>query len=132
MQHHIAQYAVLVEFVFRQTKCEPRSVNRHIEFFQNVGQRAEMIFVAVRQDDRRDLVAKLFEDFEIGNGNIDAIDALFGKAHARVDNDHLVAKTQQRAVHPKLADTAEGNDFQDVTHLPLLLNSLQVKIEEAV
>src|SRR5438876_5701362 len=76
-----------------------------------------MIFVAMGQDDRRDLVAELFEDFEIGNADIDAIDAFFGKAHARIDDNHLVAKTQQRAVHPKLADTAEGNYFEDVRHM---------------
>ena len=67
--------------------------------------------MAVREDDRGDLFAILFEDLEIRNANVDPIDALFGKAHAGIDDDHLVAKTQQRAIHPKLADTAEGDDF---------------------
>ena len=67
--------------------------------------------MTVRKDDRGDLVAILFEHLEIRNANIDAIDALFRKAHTRIDNDHLVAKAQQRAIHPKLADTAEGDDF---------------------
>ncbi len=116
MQHHIAEHVVLVELVFRQPERKARRVNRHIEFFQDVRQRAQMIFVAVGEDDRSDLVAKLFEDFEIGNTDIDAIDALFGKAHAGIDNDHLVAKAEQRAVHPKLADAAEGNYFEDVRH----------------
>ena len=111
MQHHIAEDAVLIKLAFRQAQREARSVNRNIEFFQDVRQRAEMIFVPVREDDRGDLFAILFEDLEIRNADIDAIDALFGKAHAGIDDDHLVAKTQQRAIHPKLADTAEGDDF---------------------
>jgi len=59
----------------------------------------------------------LLENFEIRNANVDAIDALFRKAHARVDDEHLVAKAHERAVHPELADAAEGNNFEDVSHL---------------
>src|SRR5260370_731416 len=95
-----------------------------MEFSRDVRQRAQMLCVAVRKSDRGDLVAKLFEDFEVGNGNIDAITAFCGKAQARIDNDHLVAKTQQRAVHPKLADATEGNDFEDVTHFDFLCSSI--------
>jgi hypothetical protein len=80
--------------------------------------------VPVRKNDRRDVLLKFFEDFEIRNANIDAIDALFGKSHARIENEHLIAKPQQSTVHPELADTAEGNDFEDVSHLRLLLYSL--------
>src|SRR2546421_3035062 len=75
-----------------------------------------MIFMPMRKNDRGDVVAKLFEDFKIGNANVDAVDALFGKAHARVENEHLVAIAHQRAVHPELADAAEGNNFKDVSH----------------
>src|SRR5258708_36949619 len=124
MQHHITENAVLIELAFRQAQRETRSVNRNIEPLQNVRQRAEMIFVPVREDDRRDLFAILFQDLEIRNADADAIDALFGESHARIENDHLVAKAQQRAIHPKRADTAEGNDFEDVRHLSLLLDSL--------
>jgi hypothetical protein len=70
----------------------------------------------MRENDRGDVLLKFFEDFEIRNANIDAIDALFGKPHARVENEHLIAKPQQSTVHPELADTAEGNYFKDVSH----------------
>jgi len=68
------------------------------------------------QEEGGDVVAKLFEDFKIGNADVDAIDALFGKAHAGIENEHLVAIAHQRAVHPELADAAEGNNFKDVSH----------------
>ncbi len=124
MQHHIAENAVLIELALRQTQREPRSVNRNVESLQDVRQCAQVIFVPMREHDRGDLVAILFKDLEIRNADIDPIDALFGKAHAGIDNDHLVAKTQQRAIHPKLANAAEGDDFQDIRHLSLLLDSL--------
>src|SRR6266496_285067 len=117
MQQHVTQDSMLVQLAFRQTVGEVRSVNRNVELFQDVRQRAKMIFVTVRKNDCRNLVPVLFKNFEIGNRNIYAIDTLFGKTHARIDDNHLVAKAQQRAVHPELADTAEGNDFEDARHL---------------
>jgi len=111
MQQDVAQDSMLIKLAFRQRQREMRSVDRNIELFQNVRQRAQMIFMTVREHDRRDLFAVLFKDFEIGNANINAIDALFGKAHARIDDNHLVAKAQERAIHPKLANAAEGNYF---------------------
>ena len=76
-----------------------------------------MIFVTVRENDRGDVLLVLFENFEIRNADINAVDALFRKAHARVEHKHLIAISQQRTVHSELADAAEGNDFDDVRHL---------------
>ena len=70
-----------------------------------------MIFVTVRENDRGDVVAILFEEVEVGNADIDAVGSLFGKAHAGVEDEHLVAVAHSHAIHPKLADTAEGNNF---------------------
>src|SRR5437763_5280683 len=108
---------MLFQLAFRESQREVRSVNRNVESLQHVRQRAEMIFMAVRENNGRDFVAILFEDFEIRNANIDAIDALCRKAHAGVKDEHLVAIAQQGAVHPELADAAEGNYFKDISHL---------------
>src|SRR5690349_8363300 len=114
MQQYVAENAVLFKLVFRQAEGEMGRINGHVELLQDVRQSAQVIFVAVREDNRRDLFTKLFQNIEIGNRNIDAVDALFRKAHARVDDEHFVTKAQQRAIHPKLANAAEGNDFEDV------------------
>src|SRR6266567_5335536 len=108
---------MLVQLAFRQTEGEVRSVNGNVELLQDVRQRPKMIFVTVGKNDCRNLVPILFKNFEIRNRKVDSIDALFGKTHTRIDDNHLVAKAQQRAVHPELADTAEGNDFEDARHL---------------
>ena len=85
MQQHVAQDSMLL-------KPEVRRVNRHIKSFQYVRQRAQVILVAVRENNRGDVVSIFFEGAEVRNRNVDAIDALFGKAHARIDDNHLVAK----------------------------------------
>ena len=80
-----------------------------------------MIFMAVCENDGRDVVAILFKNLEVRNANVYTIDTLFGKAHARIQHEHLVAGAQQGAIHAKLTDTAEGNDFEDVRHLKPLI-----------
>ena len=74
-----------------------------------------MVFVTVREDDRRQVVAILFEKIEIRNRDIDAVRRLFGKTHPGVDDDHLVAISDAHAVHPKFADAAKRNYF-DLAH----------------
>src|SRR5438270_10992743 len=110
MQQHVTQDSMLIKLALRQTKREVRRINRDIEFLQNVRQRAQMIFMTVREDDRGYLFAVLFEDFEIRNRNSDFVDALFGKAHARSDDNPPVAKALQRAIHAKLPNAAQGHD----------------------
>src|SRR5947199_9460817 len=104
---------MLFQLAFRESQREVRSVNRNVESLQNVGQRAEMIFMAVGENDRGDLVAILFDDFEIRNANIDAVDALCRKAHAGAKHEHLIAKPQQGTVHSESADAAEGHYYED-------------------
>src|SRR5258706_388228 len=111
MQHHIAQDAVLIKLALRQAQREPRSVNRNIEPLQNVRQCAKMIFVSVRKNNCRIFCAILLEALKIRNEDTDTIAPLLGKAHAGVNNDHPATVTKKLKFHPKLADTAEGDDF---------------------
>src|SRR5438309_2289604 len=121
VQQHVAQNSVLVEFAFCKAESEARSINGNVELFQNVRKRAQMIFMAVGENDGRDVVAILFKNFEVWNANVYAIDTLFGKAHARIEDEHLVAGAQQGAIHPKLTDSAQGNDFEDIRQLKPLI-----------
>src|ERR1041385_3544929 len=124
MQQHVTEDAVLIQLALGQAEREVRGINRNVNSFQHVGQRPDMILMPVGENDRGNVLLVLFENFEIRNANIDAVDALFGKAHARIEHQHLVPKPQQSTVHPKLADTSEGYDFEDVSHYLWLLDSL--------
>jgi hypothetical protein len=79
MQQNIAHQVVLFQFAFRQTGGEMRAVNGDVEPFQQVRQRAEMVFVTMRENDRGDLVTILVEKSEIRYRDIDAVSRLLGK-----------------------------------------------------
>ena len=73
-----------------------------------------MVFVAVRQDDRGQVVAIFLEKIEIRDRDIDTERRLLRKAHPGIDDDHLVGIADAHAVHPEFADTAERNYFNFV------------------
>ena len=59
---HLAQLGALRQIVFdqlgmRQCQREGRAVDGHINFFQQIGQAADVIFVAVRQHNGADALA---------------------------------------------------------------------------
>src|ERR1051325_1396129 len=116
MQQHVAEQLVLFEFALGQAGGEVGTVNRNVEFFEQVRQRAEVIFVTVREDYGGDIVAVLVQKIEVWDRNIDAICRLLGKAHPGVENQHLVAVPHRHAIHSKLADTAEWDDLEDASH----------------
>src|SRR5688572_32832852 len=103
---------MLFQLAFGQAGGEVGTVNRDVELLQNERQGAQMVLVAVRENDSGNVIAIFFEDIEIGDADIDAVDALFGESHAGIDDDHLVTASHKRAIHPKLADTAERYDLE--------------------
>ena len=66
-----------------------------------------MVFVPVGEDQGGQVVAIFFEKIEIRDRDVDAIRRFFGKSHAGIDDDHLVAVPDAHAVHPELADAAK-------------------------
>ena len=66
MHQHIAEQFVFFQFAFRESGGEVGTVNRNVESFQDIWKRAEMIFVTVREDDRSNVVAVLFEKPKFG------------------------------------------------------------------
>src|SRR6266536_2362327 len=114
---------MLLELAFGEPGGEVRTVDRKVESLEDIWQRAQMIFVPVGEDYRGDVVAVLFEEVEVGNVNIDAVGRLFRQTHAGIKDDHVIPVTHRHAIHPKLADTAERDDLQNITHFFLLSNS---------
>src|ERR1043165_378629 len=92
------------------------TVDRNVESLEQIRQRAEVIFVTVRENDRGDVVFKFVEKPKIRNGNVDAVSRFLGKAHPGVENQHLVAVAQRHAIHSKLADTTQRYDLKDTSH----------------
>jgi len=87
------------------------TVNRNVEFLQDIRKRAEVVFVPVSEDNGGDVLAILFKEIEVRNTNVDAIGRLFRKPHAGVEDNHLVLVTHRHAIHSKLAYSTERNDL---------------------
>ena len=94
MEQYGVRQVVLVEFALGEAGGEVGAVDRQVVLLQQVRQRAEVILVAVRQDDGQKGVAVLFEEVEVGDGHVHAVGGLFGEPHPDIDDDHLVAVTQ--------------------------------------
>jgi hypothetical protein len=116
MQQSVANQIVFLEFAFGQAGCEVGTVNGNVEFFQDVRQRAEMIFMPVRENDGSNVLSIFFEKIEVRNTDINAVSGFFGKAHAGVEDEHLILIAHSHTIHSKLADPAERNDLQNTTH----------------
>src|SRR5437762_4766570 len=102
---------MLFELALREPRGEIRAIHRNIEFLEDVRQRTEMVFVSMCEDYRSNVVPKFFEEVKIRDANVNSVGGLFGKAHACVENQHLVRVAHRHAIHSKLTYAAERNDL---------------------
>ena len=111
VNQHVVEQVVLFELAVGEPRREVRGVNWHIKFFEDVGERAQVILVPVREHDGRNVVPVLFEELEVRDRDVYAVDALLWKTHTGVDDDHLVFVAHGHTIHPELADSAERDDL---------------------
>ena len=71
-----------------------------------------MVFVAVGEDQRADLLLVLFQVGEVGHDDIDAQQFRVGEHHAGIDHDDVVAVADGGHVHAELAESAERDYLQ--------------------
>ena len=97
------------EALFDEGERKARAINRNIQIAENVGEGADMIFVAVGQDNGTDVLAILLEVGDVGDDEVDAEELGFGEHHAGIDDEDIVTETKDHHVHSKFAETAEGD-----------------------
>src|SRR5215472_16046568 len=108
---HLAQVG-LVELVFDVSQGELCAIDRDVEFGENPGQRADMVFVAVCEDDAAHALAVFDEVGNVRNDDVDAEKFGLGEHEAGVDDDDVVTPAEGHAVHSELAKAAERNDVK--------------------
>ncbi len=101
--------ASFFETLFDEREGEARAEHGHVDIAKNVGKCADVVFVAVRQDDRFDQMAILFEIGDVGNDEVDTEEFGFGEHHSGVDDDNGVADAKRHHIHAEFAETAERN-----------------------
>ena len=108
----VVEQAVLVEFVFDVGERELGAPDGDVEFGEHPGQRADVVFVAVGEDDSANALAVFDEIRNVGDDDVDAEQFGFGEHESGVDDDDVVSPADGHAVHTELAEAPEGNDLQ--------------------
>ena len=89
---------------------ERRRVHGHVDLAQDVRQRAGVVLVAVRDEDRAQVLAVLDDVADVRDDEVDAEHVLGREHEAAVDGDDVVAVLEQHHVLADLAETAERDD----------------------
>src|ERR1700722_5668817 len=106
------QQSMLIKLVFHVGQGEFRSPHRHFQFGENPGERADVIFMAVRKNDSAHPLSILDEVGDIGNNDVDAQQLSFGEHQTRINHDNIVAPADRHAVHTELAEAPQGDNLQ--------------------
>ena len=100
---------VLFQPPLDQRQREFGSVNRHIQLRQQKRHAADVVLMAVRENQAADHARVLLQVAEVRRDDIDAQQFRFGKHHARIDDDNVVAVAERHGVHPELAESSNGH-----------------------
>ena len=113
--HGDAVDPVLLQLRLEQREGEPRAEDRDVlALAQQVGHRADVVLVRVRQHDRLDGVEAVTDEVEVREDQVDAGLAVLGEQHAAVDDEQAAAVLEDRHVAADVAEPAERDDAQPV------------------
>ena len=103
----VAQEVLFVELAADQRHGKGAGVDRHVDLLQEEGQAADVVFVAVGDEDPLDLFLVFDQVVVVLDHVVDAEQFVFGEEHPAVDDHDFVLELN--AVHV-LADFAQSPD----------------------
>src|SRR5262249_460077 len=95
-----------------QGQGKRRAVDRDIHFRQQERDGADVVFVAVRQDQPADMLAILLQIGKIRGYDVNPKEFGLREHHPGVDHDNILAEANRHGMHAEFAQTAEWNDLQ--------------------
>ncbi len=105
------EHLVLFEAALDQGQREGGAVDRDVHLRQQERDAADVVFVAVGENQAADVLAILLEVGEVGRDDVDAQQFGVGEHHAGVEDDDVVAVADGHAVHAELAQAPERDDL---------------------
>ncbi len=90
--------AVFLKLVVNKTERKRRAVNRQVDFFKQVRQRAYVVLVAVRKDYAAYLVGVALNKREVRYNEVHAEHIAVGESHAAVNDYHVAFALKERKV----------------------------------
>ena len=103
---------LLLELAGDQAGGEGRRVERNAEIGGEIGDGADMVLMAVGQDDAEQIVAILLDEGQVGEDQLDPGIGRVGEGHAEIDHDPLAVAAVEIDVHADLARAAEREEEQ--------------------
>ena len=82
------------------------AVDGDVELGENPGQAADVVFVAMGEDDGADVLLVFDEVGDVGDDDVDAEEFGLGEHEAGIDDDDVVFVAEGEAVHTELAESA--------------------------
>ena len=122
----VVEEAMLFELAFDVGEGELGAVDGDVELGEDPGEAADVVLVAVGEDDAADLAAVLDEVGDVRDDDVDAEELFFGEHEAGVDDEDVVAEVEGETVHAELAESAERDYLQFfISHGPSVYRSTE-------
>ena len=102
---------VLLQLELDDARRQARGMDGAVELLHGVGNAADMVLVAVRQEQAADLLLVLHKIGHVRNDQIDAVHVVLGEAEAAVHDDDVLAVFQNGDILADLIETAKRDDF---------------------
>jgi len=114
--HHVhvpgAPELVLPKLALEDAHGEGGAVDRHRPALQEVGQRAQVVLVAVGEQHRVDAVGEGLQVGEVGNDAVDAGLVLGGEELPAVHQEEAPGGVDDQGVHAEFPEAADGDEPQ--------------------
>ncbi len=111
---HAPEHAVLLELDRDQPERQRSPVDRdwvvRVELHDQVRQPADVVFVAVGEQDPKQAVESLGHVAVIAYHQVNAMQLCFGELDPGVDDDHVLAKLDERRIFADLTNAAQRTD----------------------
>ena len=111
------QQAVLLQLQLHQASGHAGGVDGRLDVPEDIGQRADVVFVAVGEENTPDFFPVLHQVADVRDDHVDAIHIVVREAHAAVHYDQVVAVLEHGHVFPDLVQTAQGDNLQFFCHI---------------
>ena len=103
--------AVLAQLGLNERQCQVRPIDRDVRAqFEQVGDGADVIFVAVGQYHRLHIVEALLNPREVRQNQVNTWLTFFGEENAAVDDEQLSVIFEDGHVAADLTEATEGHD----------------------
>ena len=119
--HHV----MLLQLELDEAQRQRRGVDGGVDRLQNVGQGADVVLMAVGDEEAAQLLLVFRKIGNVGNDQVNAVHIVLREAEAAVHHDHILSVLQDGHVLSDLIQAAQRNNFQFICQYlttPLLVS----------